>query len=90
MLCSSNKVKSLFAFGSVLTKKFNEESDIDLLVEIDDNDPLTYSDKYFNLKFELEKLLMRNIDLLEVRALKNQFLKTEIDQTKVLVYGSKD
>ena len=28
-LCKGHKVKSLYAFGSVLTDKFNDESDID-------------------------------------------------------------
>jgi len=32
-LCESHKVKSLYAFGSVLTERFNGESDIDLIVD---------------------------------------------------------
>lgn len=86
-LCNSNNVKSLFAFGSILTDKYRADSDIDLVVEIDDKDPLSYSDKYFNLKFQLEQLLNRNIDLLEQKAIKNRLLKQHIDQTKVLIYG---
>ena len=86
-LCDTNKVSSLFAFGSVTTNKFRTDSDIDMVVEIDDNDPLTYSDKYFNLKFQLELLFNRHIDLLEQKSVKNKFLRTQIDQTKVLVYG---
>lgn len=31
-LCERHKVKSLYAFGSVLTEKFNNESDIDLIL----------------------------------------------------------
>ncbi len=86
-LCRSNKVRSLFAFGSVIREDFNSDSDIDLVVEIDEKDPLSYSDNYFNLKFQLEKLFKRQIDLLEFQALKNPFLKAKIDQTKVLIYG---
>jgi predicted nucleotidyltransferase len=71
----------------VLTGDFNPESDIDLIVDIDENDPVTYSDSYFNLKFQLEKLLQRRIDLLEQNAIKNIYLKEQIDQTKVLLYG---
>jgi predicted nucleotidyltransferase len=71
----------------VLTGGFNPESDIDLIVDIDENDPVTYSDSYFNLKFQLEKLLQRRIDLLEQNAIKNTYLKEQIDQTKVLLYG---
>jgi len=86
-LCEKYHVKSLFAFGSVTRDELNPNSDIDLVVDIDDNDPLSYTDNYFDLKFQLEQLLKRNIDLLESRAIKNQYLKQNIDNTKVLVYG---
>ena len=85
--CNSNKVRSLFAFGSITTDKFRPDSDIDLVVDIDESDPLDYSDYYFNLKFELEKLFNRQIDLLEQKAIRNKYLKEQIDKTKVLVYG---
>jgi uncharacterized protein len=86
-LCKTNKVRSLFAFGSVITDKFRPDSDIDLVVDIDDNDPISYSDKYFNLKFQLEEILKRQIDLLEQKAIRNEFLKSEIERTKVQIYG---
>ena len=85
-LCDSNKVKALFAFGSVTTDKFNINSDIDLVVDIDETDPINYSDYYFSLKTQLENLFRRHIDLLEQKAIKNPYLKKEIDQTKVLIY----
>ena len=87
-LCDINKVKSLFAFGSITTDHFQPHSDIDLVVDIDEKDPLSYTDNYFNLKFHLEELLKRQIDLLEQKAIKNPYLKKQIDQTKVLIYGN--
>lgn len=87
-ICELNNVSALFAFGSVTSNMFDSESDIDLIVEIDDNDPISYSDKYFNLKFQLEKILNRQIDLLELKAVRNRFLKREIDRTKVQIYGN--
>ncbi|MFN5182966.1 MAG: nucleotidyltransferase family protein [Bacteroidota bacterium] len=86
-LCDKYHVRTLFAFGSVSRNELEPESDIDLLVDIDNSDPLTYSDDYFGLKFHLEQLLRRQIDLLELRAIKNQFLKQNIENTKVLLYG---
>lgn len=86
-LCELNKVSRLFAFGSVTTNKFSPESDIDLIVEIDDNDPTSYSEKYFNLKFQLEEILKRQVDLLEQKAIRNRILKNQIDETKVQIYG---
>ncbi|MDD3686110.1 MAG: nucleotidyltransferase domain-containing protein [Bacteroidales bacterium] len=85
-LCKLNNVSSLFAFGSVLTSSFRSDSDIDLVVDIDDRDPLTYSDKYFNLKFQLEEILRRQIDLLEYKSIRNKFLRSEIDRSKIQIY----
>lgn len=87
LLCNTHDVKTLFAFGSVVSGKLKPESDIDLIVDIDSKDPINYADNYFALKFELEDILKRPIDLLEAKALKNPFLKKQIDNTKVLVYG---
>jgi len=86
-LCDKYHVKTLFAFGSVTRDELKPTSDIDLVVDIDNNDPLTYSDDYFGLKFQLEVLLKRHIDLLEFRSIKNQYLKQSIENSKVLVYG---
>jgi uncharacterized protein len=86
-LCERHKVSSLYAFGSVLTPEFTKESDVDLVVDFNTNDPLEYTDHYFNLKFDLEKIFNRPIDLLENKALKNPFLIASIDKTKVLIYG---
>jgi predicted nucleotidyltransferase len=74
-------------FGSVLTDRFSEKSDIDLVVEIDAFDPLAYADNYFNLKFALQDLLNRPVDLLEDKAIRNPFMRERIDESKQLVYA---
>ena len=54
-LCSEHQVRYLYAFGSSVTDKFNPvNSDIDLLVEIDDTDPIERGEKLIDLwdKFE--------------------------------------
>ena len=88
ILCRKNKVKTLYDFGSVLTERFTDKSDIDLLVDIDSIDPLDYADSYFNLKFALEELLNRQIDLLEHKAIKNPYLRENIENSKNLLYAS--
>jgi uncharacterized protein len=86
-LCKNHKVRSLYSFGSVNSNRFDKESDIDLLVDFETNDPIEYSDNYFDLKFELERILDRSIDLLENKATKNPFLRENIDKSKILIYG---
>jgi predicted nucleotidyltransferase len=57
------------------------------MVDFETNDPIEYTDNYFDLKFELERILNRSIDLLENKAIKNPFLRENIDKSKVLIYG---
>ena len=87
-VCKKHKVKFLFAFGSVLTKNFNEESDIDLVVEIKSTDPIEYAENYFGLKFMLEDLLKRPVDLLEQKALKNPYFIKCINKSKKTIYAA--
>jgi predicted nucleotidyltransferase len=86
-LCQQNKVRSLYVFGSVLTEKFNDKSDIDMIVDIDSNDPIEYADNYFNLKFALQDIFKRPIDLLENKAIKNPIIRNNIDRSKHLIYA---
>jgi predicted nucleotidyltransferase len=86
-LCEYHKVKSLYAFGSVLTPRFNAESDIDLIVDFKDIDVKDYADNYFDLKFALQEILKRPVDLLEEKAIKNPYFKQVLKESKELVYG---
>ena len=54
-LCKRHKVKKLYVFGSSITKDFQDAfSDIDLLVEIDEPDPVERGDLLLELWDELE------------------------------------
>lgn len=86
-LCQKHKVAKLFAFGSVLTDSFNKDSDIDLIVDFKAVDLFDYADNYFNLKFSLETLFKREVDLLEEKAIKNPFIRKSVDAKKKLIYG---
>ena len=86
-LCADHRVKNLYSFGSVNTTRFDTHSDVDLVVDFDIEDPLDYCDHYFALKFELEKVLNRNIDLLENKAIRNSYFRDRIEKSKVLIYG---
>lgn len=86
-ICQKHKVSKLFVFGSVLTKRFKKDSDVDLVVDFKDVDLYDYADNYFDLKESLEHLLKRNVDLLEEKAIKNPYLRQSIDSSKRLIYG---
>src|SRR5436190_22419789 len=86
-LCSHHNVKQLYAFGSVLTKEFNTESDVDLVVDFDPIDIALYADNYYDFKFSLQNILKRPIDLLEEKAIKNPYFKQSLNQQRQLIYG---
>jgi uncharacterized protein len=86
-LCKEYRVKNFSVFGSVLTDSFSSESDIDFVVDFDENDPIKYTDLYFQLKEKLEQLLKRQIDLIEERGIKNSFFRKEINESKIVLYG---
>jgi predicted nucleotidyltransferase len=86
-LCSKHKVARLFVFGSVLSDRFKKSSDIDFIVDFQEIDIYDYADNYFDLKFSLENILKRNIDLLEDKAINNPYLRQSIDSSKQLLYG---
>jgi predicted nucleotidyltransferase len=86
-LCSNHKVKELYAFGSVLSDRFDQDSDIDLLENFEPIDVSLYADNYFDFKFSLQKVLNRPIDLLEEKAIKNPYFRQSINRQRQLIYG---
>lgn len=61
-------------------------SDIDLLVEIDENDPVSKGDLLLDFLECAEKFFGRHVDLLTDQPITNPFLKQSVTQTKVLIY----
>lgn len=89
-LCENHRVAKLYLFGSILSDKFNSSSDIDFLVRFGNIDLLQYADNYFDFKFSLEDLLKRPVDLLEEQSLNNPYFLNVINESKQLIYGSRD
>ena len=90
-LCKSHDVKSLYAFGSSISDRFNEDqSDIDLLIELNTEDPIKRGDTLLNLWDKLEVFFQRKVDLLTSTSIRNPILKKSIDSSKILVYDGKE
>ncbi len=86
-LCKQYHVLRLYVFGSIVTNKFNQNSDIDFLVDFDFVDLYNYADNYFDFKYSLQNLLQKEIDLIESKAITNPYFNKNIDNTKKLIYG---
>jgi predicted nucleotidyltransferase len=88
-LCRRFYVRRLDLFGSAARGDFDpEHSDIDFIVEFDRSAPQHPFDSYFGLKEELEALLGRKVDLVELSAVRNPYLKASIEQSRENVYAA--
>lgn len=90
-LCKKYKVAKLWVFGSILTSRFSDDSDVDLSVDFDSDtinrEGLDWADIFFDFMHELEDLFGRRIDLVCDDAVKNKAFRKELDSTKRLIYG---
>lgn len=84
-ICRKYDVKRLVAFGSVLTDTFTKESDLDFLLEL--NGAQKGMSRYMNIKFDLEELFNRPVDLVMPDAIKNKRLKEYIMSNTRELYG---
>ena len=86
-LCEQHKVERLYAFGSVLTDMFSEDSDVDFLYAFKDEIPLLdVVDHYFSFQNDLEKMLCHTVDLVSEKDIKNPYFIKEVNATKRLIY----
>ena len=86
-ICKSFNVQSLHAFGSSVRDDFDEESsDIDLLIEMNIQDPIIKGEQIMAVWDRFESFFKRKVDLLTSYSIKNPFLKKNIEFSKVLIY----
>ena len=88
-LCEHHKVQQFYLFGSILGARFNESSDVDVLVQFGEIDLMEYFDNYMDFKEKLEELFQRPVDLVENQAIRNPIFRKVVDREKVLVYERK-
>ena len=89
-ICLEHKVEQLFIFGSIKTEKFNEQSDVDLLIQFSPRiEPAEYFDNYMDFKEKMESVLNREIDIVENQAVRNPVFRKILDRDKILIYERK-
>ena len=85
-LCRQHHVQRLAAFGSVLTPAFGPDSDVDFVAAFEPMPVEDYADNYLALKFALEQVLQRPVDLLEAQALRNPYFRAQVEATQQVIY----
>ncbi|QVL50926.1 MAG: nucleotidyltransferase domain-containing protein [Thiocapsa sp.] len=88
-ICRRYQVRRLEVFGSAArgTDFDPERSDADFLVEFA---PDAQADLggWFSVRTELEHLLGRGVDLVEYRAVRNPYVRVDIERTRELIYAT--
>lgn len=88
-ICRTHGVKKLDVFGSALREDFSSESsDLDLVVEFASVPTGDSLNQYFGLKSDLEVAFGRQVDLIELPAVRSQRLKEIIQNTRRPLYAA--
>ena len=75
------KLLRIALFGSYAKNKTEKDSDIDIAVEIADPDIFVLS----RIKYDLEKIYKRKVDLIRLRDKMNSYLKENIEKDGIFV-----
>jgi len=88
-LCLKFRVKNLYLFGSAVNDKFySPESDLDFLVVFESVTPEEHAQLYFGLLQELQDLFGREIDLVELGAIRNPYFREGVESSRVIIYAA--
>jgi len=89
-ICQELNIKRLYAFGSAVSDRFSDDSDIDFLISFADNLSVEdYTNNYFALHYKLRELFGREIDIVTERTLSNPYFIESVNETKQLIYEEK-
>lgn len=77
-------VKKVYLFGSYARGEANEESDVDLLVDLDYEKGIGW--QFFGWNDELKDVFRKNVDVISSRGL-STFIAPFIHQDKKLIYA---
>jgi len=85
--CRKWHVRELSLFGSVLSDDFRPDSDVDVLISLQENESLSMSD-FLDMIEELKDIFGREVDLLEKETLRNPFRRHSILSSREVLYAA--
>ena len=77
-------VLKAYLFGSYARGEANEQSDVDILIELDYSQSIGLA--FVEMQLDLQDMLSRKVDLVSERGL-SKFIKPFIEQEKELIYA---
>lgn len=85
--CRQHKVQRMHLFGSALRDDFDPgHSDLDLLVEFQPIEPGALVRAYFGLEKQLISITGQSVDLVMHDAIRNPYIRRDIEASKQLIY----
>ena len=85
--CRRHQVLRMHLFGSALRDDFDpSHSDLDLLVEFQPIEPAALVKAYFDLEGQLASITGKSVDLVMADAIRNPYVRREIEASKRLIY----
>ena len=84
--CRRWKVTELGLFGSVLRDDYRASSDVDVLVQFDEDSEWSLGD-FVEMQDELGAMVGRKVDLVEKQGLVNPFRRHSILTTRQVIYA---
>lgn len=88
-LCRQYRVLELYLFGSATgTDSSAEPHDLDFIVEFESMEPSDYADCYFGLLDALFSLFGHEIDLVELKAVRNPYFLETILAERIILYAA--
>jgi hypothetical protein len=84
--CRKWRVKELAIFGSALREDFAPGSDVDVLVELEE-DALWNAFDWIDMTEQLKEVFGRDVDLVEKSAIRNPFRRHSILRKHEVVYA---
>ncbi len=86
-LCQAHGVLHMEVFGSAASGDFQPEtSDIDFLVELDDQTPGSRAKRWIALAEALEQLLGRPVDMVNPRFIRNAYFLDAVNASRIPLY----
>ena len=85
--CRRWKIAEFSLFGSVLREDFRPDSDVDVLISFAPEIPWSLFD-WMDMIEELQKILGREVDLVEESGLRDPFRRRAILSTRQVIYAA--
>lgn len=87
-IAARHRVRRLGIFGSAASDRFDPaKSDIDFVVEFEPMTPIEHARAYFGLAEDLTRALDREVDLIELSAVRNPIFRQVVEETAREIYA---